>query len=281
METKAYAKINISLDVVGKRKDGYHLLKMIMQSINLYDVIDVKVVDKGICITSDSNNIPNDSRNIAYRAAKLFLDTYKIKSGVSIHIKKNIPIAAGLAGGSTDGAAVLKLLRKLFKPDLTDAELINLGVKIGADIPFCIVGGTALCEGIGEKITILKSLGDKILVLVKPEFGVSTKEVYMKYNQCKNVKHPDSTALIKAVNDGNFNFVVNNMVNVLENVTSSEYEDINKIKLEAMEYKALGSMMSGSGPTVFAFFKDDAGAQKYFNEMKRKYKQVFTVRTVG
>ncbi|PJI09122.1 MULTISPECIES: 4-(cytidine 5'-diphospho)-2-C-methyl-D-erythritol kinase [Clostridium] len=280
MEIKAYAKINISLDVVGKREDGYHLLKMIMQSIDLYDVIDIKAVDKGIRIASDSKKIPNDSRNIAYRAAKLFLDTYKIKSGVSIHIKKNIPVAAGLAGGSTDGAAVLKLLRKLFKPELTDNELINLGVKIGADIPFCIVGGTALCEGIGEKITVLKKLGNKILVLVKPEFGVSTKEVYMKYDGCKNVKHPDSTALIRAVNDGNFNFVVNNMVNVLENVTSSEYEDINKIKCKAMEYKALGSMMSGSGPTVFSFFKDNTLAQEYFNEMKKKYKQVFIVRTV-
>lgn len=280
METKAYAKINISLDVVGKREDGYHLLKMIMQSIDLYDVIDVKAIDKGICITSDSKNIPNDNRNIAYRAAKLFMDTYKITSGVSIHIKKNIPVAAGLAGGSTDGAAVLKLLREIFKPELTDDELIKLGVKIGADIPFCIVGGTALCEGIGEKITPLKSLRDKILVLVKPEFGVSTKEVYRKYDECKDVNHPDSEGLIKAVNDGNFNFAVDNMVNVLENVTSKEYEDISKIEAKALEYKALGTMMSGSGPTVFAFFKDEVEAQKYFDEMKKKYKQVFVVRTV-
>lgn len=196
------------------------------------------------------------------------------------HINKRIPVAAGLAGGSADGAAVLKAMRDIFKKDVSDEELINLGVKIGADIPFCIVGGTAFCEGIGEKITKLRSMNGKIIVLVKPDFGVSTKMVYTEYDKCLDVKHPDSEGLVKAVNNGHFKFVVNNMVNVLENVTAVKYKEINEIKEKALEYNSIGTMMSGSGPTVFSFFDNTKEAEKYFYEMKKEYNKVFITRTV-
>ncbi|MCR3758352.1 4-(cytidine 5'-diphospho)-2-C-methyl-D-erythritol kinase [Clostridium felsineum] len=280
MKVKAYAKVNISLDVIGNREDGYHLLEMIMQSINLYDVLDIKVIDEGIRITSNRRNIPINHKNIAYRAAQLFIDTYKIDKGVSIHINKRIPVAAGLAGGSADGAAVLKAMRQLFKNQITDKELIELGVKIGADVPFCIVGGTAFCEGIGEKITKLQSLKDRLIVLVKPNFGASTKIVYSEYDKCTNIIHPDSRKIIEAVNKGDFDFVVNNMVNVLENVTAVKYDEINQIKAKALEFGAQGAMMSGSGPTVFGFFDSKEKAESYFYEMKKYYKKVFITRTV-
>ena len=178
MKVKAYGKVNLSLDIVGKREDGYHFLEMIMQTIDLYDVVNVVKIPSGIEIRCNKNYVPTDRRNIAYRAAELFLETFKIKSGVRIEIEKNIPVAAGLAGGSTDGAAVIKAMNDLFKTNASKEKLSEIGVVIGADIPFCIYGGTALIKGIGEDITPLKSFENHILVLVKPNFGVSTKEVY-------------------------------------------------------------------------------------------------------
>lgn len=280
MKIKAYAKINISLDVVGKREDGYHLLRMIMQGIDLYDEITVEKINSGISISCNKPYVPNDERNLAYKAAKLFIDTFNIKSGVKIVINKNIPVSAGLAGGSTDCAAVLKLMNKIFNKNLSDKELMELGVKLGADVPYCINGGTALCEGVGEIITPLKSFKDKILVLVKPPFGVSTKGVYQEFDLSKVVFHPNTEALIKNMENDNLEFVSKNMKNLLENVTLLKYKEIIGIKQSMMEYGALGSMMSGSGPTVFAFFEDMLKAQKCYEAMKKKYKDVFITRTI-
>lgn len=280
MIEKAYAKINISLDILDKREDGYHLLKMIMQTIELYDLLEFTKCKENINITCDKAYVPTDDRNIVYKAAKLFMDTYNIKSGLNIDIKKNIPVAAGLAGGSTDGAAVLKAMRNLFNVNVKDEELMKLGAKIGADIPFCIVGGTALCEGIGEKVTILNRFKDKILVLVKPNFGVSTKEVYKNFNLGKVFIHPNNDKLIQAVQVGNLEFVSKNMKNLLENVTLRKYPVLRKIKEEMIELGALGSMMSGSGPSVFAFFDDIFKAQKCFEQMKKNYEEVFITRTI-
>lgn len=177
MKIKAYAKINIALDVVGKREDGYHLLRMIMQTVDLYDVIEITKSDCNIKLKCNKPYVPTDERNLAYKAAKLFKETYNIKDGVLIDLTKNIPVSAGMAGGSTDAAGVLKLMNRLFNVNASDEELRTLGLKLGADVPYCISGGTALCEGIGEKITQLKPFKDKILVIVKPPFGVSTKDV--------------------------------------------------------------------------------------------------------
>ncbi len=280
MYMKAYAKINLSLDVVGKREDGYHLLRMIMQSIDLYDLINIDLKEAGIELSCDKAYVPVDSRNIAYKAAELFLKEYGIDSGVRIDIQKNIPVAAGLAGGSTDAAAVLKGLRDLLKPEVTDEELMGLGVRIGADVPYCIAGGTALCEGIGEKITKLDPFRDKILILVKPPFGVSTKTVYQKLDIGKIRIHPPTNRLIKAMREQDLNYVSKNMKNVLENVTLNRKHTLRLIKDELVELGAMGSMMSGSGPSVFGFFEDMLQAQRCYDAMKLKYKETFITRTI-
>ena len=281
MKIKAYAKINISLDIVGKREsDGYHFLKMIMQNIDLYDEISVEKQKEGITISCNKNYVPTDSRNLAYKAASLFKETYNIEDGVHIDIVKNIPVSAGLAGGSTDAAAVLKLMNKIFEVNVSDEELMDIGLKLGADIPYCINGGTALCEGIGEKITTLQPFKDKILVLVKPSFGVSTKEVYKSFNLDRVRVHPKTENLIEAMENDNLYYVANNMKNLLENVTLRKHNILIKIKEDMNRYGAVGSMMSGSGPSVFAFFDDMLKAQRCYEKMKENYREVFLTRTI-
>ncbi len=280
MKIKAYAKINIALDVVGKRDDGYHLLRMIMQTIDLYDIIEIEKIDSGIELKCNKHYVPTDERNLAYRAAELFKKTYSINQGVYINLIKNIPVSAGLAGGSTDAAGVLKLMNKLFDINADDEELKALGLKLGADVPYCINGGTALCEGIGEKITQLKPFKDKILVLIKPPFGVSTKEVYKAFDLSKVIFHPKIDELIENMKNDNIYFVANNMKNLLENVTLKKHRVILNIKEEVKSNDCIGTMMSGSGPTVFAFFDDMLQAQTCYDNMKRKYKDVFITRTI-
>lgn len=281
MKIKAYAKINISLDIVGKREsDGYHLLKMIMQNIDLYDEISIEKQKKDITISCNKSYVPTDSRNLAYKAASLFKETYNIEDGVHIDIVKNIPVSAGLAGGSTDAAAVLKLMNKIFKVNASNEELMELGLKLGADIPYCINGGTALCEGIGEKITSLPAFKDKILVLVKPSFGVSTKEVYKAFDLDKVRLHPKTENLIEAMEQDNLYYVASNMKNLLENVTLRKHNILIKIKEEMNKYGAVGSMMSGSGPSVFAFFDDMLKAQKCYEKMRENHREVFLTRTI-
>ncbi|OOM12024.1 4-(cytidine 5'-diphospho)-2-C-methyl-D-erythritol kinase [Clostridium saccharobutylicum] len=280
MKIKAYAKINIALDVVGKRDDGYHLLKMIMQTIDLYDIIDIEKIQSGIEMKCNKHYVPTDERNLAYKAAKLFKDTYSIQDGVYINLIKNIPVSAGLAGGSTDAAAVLKIMNKMFNVKASDNELKALGLKLGADVPYCINGGTALCEGIGEKITQLKPFKDKIVVLIKPSFGVSTKEVYKSFDLSKVVFHPRIEELMENMANDNLCFVANNMKNLLENVTLKKHKIIANIKDEVKSKDCIGTMMSGSGPTVFAFFDDMLKAQNCYDSMKRDYKDVFITRTI-
>lgn len=280
MLTKAYAKINLSLDVVGKREDGYHLLNMIVQNIELYDEIILNKNSTSINLKCNKDFIPIDNRNLAYKAAKLFIEEYQIKGGVDIIIYKNIPIAAGLAGGSSDAAAVLKCMRKIYKLDISDEELMELGLKIGADVPYCIKGGTALCKGIGEIITPLKPFKGHILVLVKPSFGVSTKEIYSKLDLKGVKKHPNIEELVKAIENNDINFVSNNMRNVLEYVTLNEYKVLKTIKENLMDMGAIGAMMSGSGPTIFGFFDDMLKAQRCFVKMRQEFKEVYITRTV-
>ena len=280
MLLKAYAKINLSLDVIGKREDGYHLLRMIMQNIDLYDVIELEEIDCGIKLECDKSYVPTDERNIAYKAAALFIKKYDLDLGIKISIIKNIPVSAGLAGGSTDAAAVLLGMRDMFRPEISDKELMEQGVSIGADIPYCIVGGTALCEGIGEKITRLNSFKDNILIVVKPPFGVSTKDVYQKLDIKKIKIHPSTETLINAIKEKNLKFISKNMKNVLENVTLRKHPVIRQIKKEMIDMGAIGSIMSGSGPTVFAFFEDMLQAQRCYDYMKLKYKDTYITRTI-
>ena len=280
MKIKAYGKVNISLDVVGKREDGYHLLSMIMQNIDLYDEIEVEKQECGIILECNKSYVPVDNRNLAYKAAEIFKERYDIVDGVKINIEKNMPVSAGLAGGITDAAAVLKVMKKLFNVNATEEELMELGLKLGADIPYCIHGGTALCEGIGEIITPIKPFRDKIVVLVKPAFGVSTKEVYKNFNLEKVKQHPKTAEIINAIENDDLNFVASNMKNLLENVTLRKHKILIKIKEEMNACGAINSMMSGSGPTVFAFFDDMLKAQRCFEKMKKKYSDVFITRTI-
>lgn len=280
MKIKAYAKVNISLDIVGKREsDGYHLLKMIMQSIDLYDEITVEKRKEGISISCNKPFVPLDNRNLAYKAAEKFKEHFNISEGVHIDIKKNIPVSAGLAGGSTDCAAVLKLMNKVFEINASEKELMELGVSLGADVPYCIVGGTALCEGIGEVVTPLKPFKDKVLVLVKPPFGVSTKGVYGEFNITKVLNHPKTDLLIKSMEEDNLKEVCYNMKNLLENVTLRKHRVLINIKEEIKAMGCTGVMMSGSGPTIFAFFDDMLKAQNCYDKMKSRYNDVFITRT--
>lgn len=280
MLIKAYAKINISLDVVGKREDGYHYLKMIMQTIDLYDLISFNIIKEGIKITCNKPYVPVDDRNLVYKAAKLCMETFNIRSGIEINLKKNIPVSAGLAGGSTDAAATLKAIKSLFNIDIEDSEFLKLALKLGADVPFCMNGGTALCEGIGEIITPLPHFENHILVLVKPNFGVPTKEVYQNLDITKIFRHPNTEAIMKAMEEDDLKFVSDNMKNVLENVTLKKHRILREIKSEMLEMGAMGALMSGSGPTVFSFFEDMLKAQYCYDKLKYKYREVFITRTI-
>jgi len=280
MKLKAYGKINISLDVVGKREDGYHLLRMIMQTVDIYDELTFEPCGEGIQIACNKEGIPTDNRNLVYKAIELFKNTYGVQGGVKVHINKNIPMEAGMAGGSTDAAAALRAMRSLYNPQVSDEELMKLGVKIGADVPYCIIGGTALCEGIGEVITPLSPFRGKVLLVVKPNFGVSTVGVYKSFD-IKEVKdHPNTEELIKAMEKHDVSYVAKNMMNLLEQVTIKNHKEIQEIKDFMLEEGSLGAMMTGSGPTVFGFFEHRATAETCYEKLKGKYKEVFVTTTV-
>lgn len=281
IKLKSRAKINLSLDVIGKRSDGYHEVEMVMQQIDLYDYITINERnDSEIKIITNCEYIPKNSTNIAYKAADKLRSVASISKGVDIHIDKHIPVAAGLAGGSSNAAAVLKGLNKLWRLDLSDKELMDIGVTIGADIPFCILGGIALAEGIGEKLTPIDSnIKNTWIVLAKPPISVSTKEVYEGLNLSKIKNRPNTTNLINSIKNGNLYSVSNNMGNVLETVTEEKYSIITEIKRKMMEYNSLGSMMSGSGPTVFGIYKNYERAKSAYEHLSIFYKQTYMVQT--
>ena len=281
IELKSRAKINLSIDVLGKRVDGYHLVEMIMQTIDLYDIIKIEELEtEEIIIKSNTSDIPLNENNIVYKAAELIRDNFNIKRGIEIFIEKNIPIAAGMAGGSSNAAAILVGLNKLWNLNLSEKELKELGFKLGADVPFCIEGKAALAEGVGEELTYIKGLPDDISILVcKPELFVSTKEVYGGLD-LKNIKNrPDNQYLIKCLENNEIELLSKNMVNVLETVTSKKHTEISDIEKIMNENKALGSMMSGSGPTVFGLYKNREDALKSEKELLKKYKQVYVVKS--
>ena len=275
---KAYAKINIGLDVTGKTDNGYHLLKTVMQQVDLYDVITIERAEKGINFSCDSKDVPSDDTNLAVKAAKLMTETYGIKEGVNISLNKNIPVAAGMAGGSTDGAAVIIGMNKVFDLDLTMQEMIDTGVKIGADIPFCIQGGCAIAEGIGEKLRELDNRTEMYTLIAKPPINVSTVHVY-KTLKWQEVIHPDMDRVIKGIMAGSMDDIVAGMGNVLESVTCSEYDIINELKKAMLDIGASGSLMSGSGPTVFGLFKNKEEAVSAEKRLKDLYPDVFVKAT--
>lgn len=265
---KAYGKINIGLDVLRKRDDGYHEVSMIMQSIDLYDTLRIHRQEEDIKIRTNLPYLPTDQRNIVYKAAALFKETFGITEGIGIYIDKHIPVAAGLAGGSSDAAATLKGLNRLFKTNLSDKELQDLGVKLGADVPYCIMLGTALSEGIGEILTPITALPPCYILLVKPDISVSTKYVYENLNLGSNITHPDIPAMLKALQSSDLCGLTSLMGNILESVTIHKHPIIQEIKQLMMEYGALSSLMSGSGPTVFGIYDSFDHAKYAYQEFK-------------
>jgi len=268
----AYGKINLGLDVVGRLENGYHQVRMVMQTIGIFDELTFTRRKEGIRITSDSNDIPTNEHNLVYKAVRLMKETYNIAGGVEIHLKKRIPVAAGMAGGSSDAAAALRGVDRMFGLGLNQQELCRLGVQIGADVPYCIMGGTVLAEGIGEKLTPLAAAPDCYILLVKPDVSVSTRDVYTNFKLDKVKVHPDIDGMIQAVKEGSLSGITSRMENVLEQVTVSRYPVIQDIKDKMKEMGAMNSLMSGSGPTVFGIFCEEEGARKAYEGMRIQYK---------
>ena len=269
MRLQAFAKINLGLDVLGKREDGYHEVRMIMQTIRMYDQLDMrKSVEPGIHLTTNKKYIPVDENNLVWRAAKLMMDSCGIMEGVSIHLHKVIPVAAGMAGGSSDAAATLVGMNRLFHCGLSKEKLMELGVQIGADVPYCVLRGTALAEGIGEKLTVLPPMPDCWILIGKPGISVSTKYVYTTLDLNTDTVHPDIDGMKKALEDGNLYGITERMGNVLQDVTIPAYPEVERIKEQMKALGALNAMMSGSGPTVFGIFDNEEKAQKACQKLR-------------
>lgn len=275
---KALAKINLGLDVVRRRDDGYHEVRMIMQTINLFDRLEIKKIkESAIKIHTNLFFLPVNENNLVYKAAKLLIDEFGIQEGVSVELTKKIPVAAGMAGGSTDAAAMLFGMNRLFGLGLSKKQLMERGVKIGADVPYCIMRGTALAEGIGDKLSPLPEMVKCPVLIAKPQISVSTKFVYQNLKLDDKTVHPDIDRLIEDIRNKDLKAVSDHIGNVLESVTIPNYPVISQIKEQMMDSGAVGSMMSGSGPTVFGLFDDSRTAQLAFGKIKRSglAKQVY------
>lgn len=259
---KAYAKINIGLDVLWRREDGYHELKMIMQTVDICDdLVFEKTKEQGIVIQTDREELPVDGGNLIYKAADLLFQDKKITEGVKITLTKRIPIAAGMAGGSSDAAATMHGLNELFGMGYSIQELQELGVKLGADVPYCLVGGTMLSEGIGEILTPLPAPPDCSLVVAKPDINVSTAFVYGNLHADRLTYHPDIDGMVEALRTGNLRGITDRLGNVLETVTVKEYPVIEEIKDLLRNMGAENALMSGSGPSVFGIFTEREAAE--------------------
>ena len=263
IQMKALAKVNLGLDVIRRREDGYHEVKMIMQTLDLYDCVTLEKRDQaGITLETNLSFLPVDEQNIAYRAAKMLMDEFQISGGLHIKIEKHIPVAAGMAGGSTDGAAVLYGINKIFELGLTKQQLMERGVRLGADVPYCILRGTVLSEGIGEVLTPVAPMPDCYILVAKPPISVSTKHVYENLKLDQVETHPDIDGMIEALEAKDLAGIASRLENVLETVTVSEHPEIQTIKEQMMEAGALNALMSGSGPTVFGIFEDKEQGMK-------------------
>lgn len=269
---KAYAKINLGLDVLRRREDGYHEVKMVMQSVGLYDTLIFSKEERGagILVVTDKAELPGDENNLIYKAAKLLAETYGIEEGIKVELQKRIPMAAGMAGGSTDAAAVFHGMKELFGLGITEEEMCRMAVKIGADVPYCIQGGTMLAEGIGEKLTRLPDMPECFLLLAKPDIDVSSRYVYEHLHADRLAFHPDIDGMCRAIEAGDLAGIAQRMGNVLETVTVKEYPVVGEIK-ELMKRKgAANALMSGSGPTVFGIFETEEAAADALRSLERK-----------
>jgi 4-diphosphocytidyl-2-C-methyl-D-erythritol kinase len=274
---KARAKINLGLDVIGKREDGYHEVRMIMQSLKMYDELTIsRTSQPGINIKTNRAYLPVNEDNLIYKAARLIMDNYNINDGVAVELEKFIPVSAGMAGGSTDAAATLVGMNQLFSLGIPKKKLMELGKTIGADIPFCIMRGTVLAEGIGEKLTRLDAVYSYPVLIAKPPINVSTRFVYENL-KLEGIEHPDIDGMLDAIKSEDMDGICRRLGNVLETVTIPKYPVINDIKQKMLEMGAKGSLMSGSGPTVFGIFDDYDAARKCADALwgKELARQIF------
>lgn len=263
MRLRALAKINLGLDVLGRREDGYHELRMIMQTINMYDQLDMEISEEpGIRITTNLPYVPVNQNNLVYQAANMLLEEFQIKEGLTVDLQKMIPVAAGMAGGSSDAAAAMIGVNRLFQLGLSVKDLMERGVKIGADVPYCLLRGTALAEGIGDKLRALPACPDCYVLIGKPGISVSTKFVYENLHANELKSHPRIDEMLDAIQWHNLYKMADLMENVLETVTIPQYPIIEEIKNHMKEHGALNAMMSGSGPTVFGLFDDKTLAEQ-------------------
>jgi len=271
IQLKALAKINLGLDVLRRREDGYHEVKMIMQTIGLYDELELRRMKQpGIQIKTNLYYLPVNENNLVYKAAKLLMDEFGTDGGVSIHLRKKIPVAAGLAGGSSDAAAVLWGMNQMYGLGLSRRDLMERGVALGADVPYCVLRGTALAEGIGERLSTLPSMPKCYILIAKPGISVSTRFVYenLHANDLRPEQHPDVDAMLDGLRKKDLGLLASCMGNVLETVTVPAYPVIDKLKKCMLEAGALGAMMSGSGPTVFGIFETQAKARKAYRILR-------------
>ncbi len=270
---KAYGKINLDLDVTGKREDGYHLVRMVMQTVDIYDTVTIsEIPGEEIELTTDSGKIPSGPSNLVWRAADVMRREFGLAKGLKIHLDKKIPIAAGMAGGSADAAAVLRLLRIMYRPDIPDEKLQELALPLGADIPYCIAGGTQLSEGIGEVLTKLPAPPENTLLVCKPDLDVSTAWVYREYDSIpeSEIRHPDVDGMVQAIRDGDLKKMCHLFGNVLEQKTGAEYPVIGRLEQFFLDRGALGSIMTGSGPTVFAVYENEEVAGEAFAQLSEE-----------
>lgn len=280
IELKALAKINLGLDVLRRREDGYHEVRMIMQTIGLSDELEIrKIKQPGIQVETNLYYLPTNENNLVYKAAQLLKDEFGLRDGIGIRLRKRIPVAAGMAGGSSDAAAVLWGMNQMYKLGLSRQELMDRGVKLGADVPYCVLRGTALAEGIGEKLSVLPPMPKCYILIAKPGISVSTKFVYenLHANDLKPEQHPDVDAMIRAMEKKDLGLLASRMGNVLETVTVPAYPVIDEIKRFMVEHGALGAMMSGSGPTVFGIYDTRGKARQAYRELRSRKlaKQVY------
>ncbi len=277
---EANAKINLTLDILGKRPDGFHEVAMVMQSIGLHDTLTMEKTGGEIALSINVPWLKADEKNLAWRAAELVRQEYGLTGGVRIDLVKRIPIAAGLAGGSADAAAVLKGMNELYNLQMSEARLCELGAKLGSDIPFCLMGGTMLATGRGEVLTRLADMPETWVVLAKPRISVSTAWAYQNYDEQGAEKHPDNEAIKKAIARGNRKAVAGLLCNVLESVTIKKYDVIADYKQMMLDKGAMASMMSGSGPTVFGLARNREQAEAIANVLRQNTNaDVFVTRT--
>jgi 4-diphosphocytidyl-2-C-methyl-D-erythritol kinase len=285
----APAKINLGLDIIGRREDGYHLLKMIMQTVSLYDEVTVSIVDSGLSmeIEYDSEpgkyaDLPVDDSNLCIKAAKQMIDKYRLNYGFSIKLLKRIPSEAGLAGGSADAAATMIAIRDLLLPEVTNEELAEISLPIGADVPYCILKGTMLAEGIGEVLTRLNNMPRTDVLLVKPDVAVSTGEAYHRIDSQENLVHPPIDEIIDRLNPERIESIGEILGNVFEDMVIDTYPKVKELKRELLDQGAFGALMSGSGSCCYGLFKDKAGINKAYNYFVENYPtyQVYMTETI-